>query len=104
MTFEGDNIEEDLFERKSSVRNLGNVRSPGSANLRPRGTNYASFQVAFGRTEAKDRISPSPQEKRPKSPSILDVRSRKKIEHIDQTYDMIRGEEVRHKQGERVFQ
>ena len=60
-----------------------------------RGTDFATFKVVFGRTESKHKLNSSPDNKN--NSSIMDVRKRKRVNHVFQTYDVIRGEEVKNK-------
>jgi len=57
----------------------------------PRGTQYASFSVAFGRTESAERDPCSPLKN---LGSIIDVYMKKRVDHVHQTYDVVKGEEL----------
>lgn len=57
----------------------------------PKGVQYASFSVSFGRTESAER-SHSPPHK--DAGSILDVPLKKRVDHVVQTYDVVKGEDV----------
>ena len=59
-----------------------------------KGTNYPSFKVAFGVTESKFKRSQSPTGK---IPSIIDVPRKGKAGKGAQTYDVIRGKDLKNK-------
>lgn len=84
---------EAIYERNNSSKTP--LSSSGASF---KGASYASFQVAFGRTEPKCKmLGLSQQENRSISPSIIDVRPRKRIDHVTQTYDVIKGQEFKNK-------
>jgi len=62
-----------------------------------KGTNYPSFKVAFGATESKFKRSQSPTSK---IPSIIDVPRKGKAGKGAQTYDVIRGKELKNKDNQ----
>ena len=57
----------------------------------PKGVQYASFTVSFGRTESAER-SHSPPVK--DAGSILDAPMKKRVDHVLQTYDVVKGEDI----------
>lgn len=70
------------------------TKSPCNPKYRPSTT---SFKVSFGRTESVVKPAPHVQEGRTQSPSVLDVTKKKRVDHIYQTYDIIKGEEMKNK-------
>lgn len=85
-----DEDEEEVDEAKyrSSQRPLRRV---GSLEP-PKGTQYPSFTVSFGRTESIEKRNLSPRGG--EVSSILDTPLKRRVDHIEQTYDVVRGQEV----------
>ena len=81
-----------LYYRSLTGLEKGKCRS--TANSRPRGMNYPTFNVSFGRTETRLRLSPSPKSRENSSnPGVMDIQKKGRVAHVSQTYDMIKGEE-----------
>ena len=70
------------------------TKSPCNPKYRPATT---SFKVSFGRTESVVKPAPHVQEGRTASPSVLDITKKKRVDHVYQTYDIIKGEEMKNK-------
>lgn len=68
-------------------------RSPSRRNVaeQPRGKQFSTFTVAFGRTESIERRSTSP----PMRAGILDTPSKKRVHHTSQTYNVVTGDDVK---------
>ena len=79
-------------EEKESPQS-GPQTSPMKQDNKEIGTNYPSFRVAFGKTESKYKRSHSPD--LPIALNINEIPKRKKVDHIDQTYDVVRGIEIK---------
>ncbi len=53
---------------------------------------YPSFSVAFGITESKFKRNLSPQNDMKR---VVDIPKKKRVDHVNQTYDVIRGMELK---------
>lgn len=91
QTTQNSPLQEEEEDSRHNAMNYHNYHTARRYNDVPRGTQYASFSVAFGRTESAERDPSSPQKN---FGSIIDVLMRKRIDHTHQTYDVIKGEEV----------
>lgn len=78
------------LQEEDNRRHMMAYQTARRYNEVPRGTQYASFSVAFGRTESAERDPSSPVKN---FGSIIDVLMKKRIDHTYQTYDVIKGEE-----------
>lgn len=94
MTFENQEYdgEENYYEQASYT---GRDDILGYTN-KNRGTDFPTFKVVFGRTESKHKPNSSSPDNKNNS-SIIDASRRKKVSHVFQTYDVIRGEEKKNK-------
>jgi len=90
ITFENREYEEE--NQYNDISYMGRDGSLGYTN-KNKGTDFPTFKVVFGRTESKHKLNSSPENKN--NSSIIDVRKRKRVNHVFQTYDMIRGEETK---------
>jgi len=74
---------------------LRQPRSPSRLSMAepPRGKQFSTFTVAFGRTESVERRSTSPPMR--DIAGILDTPSKKRVNHISQTYNVVTGDDVK---------
>jgi len=78
-------------ENKSSPHSQ--VRSsPSRQASQEIGNNYPSFRVAFGKTESKFKRNQSPEQTL--LYGINSVPKKKRVDHLDQTYDVVRGVDI----------
>ena len=103
MTFGTDtNFDQDLTSLQnesyySEPRETPPPERKSSPQKADRGTVYPSFKVSFGKTESRFKRSMSPE---PKVNSIMDVPKRKRVDHVDQTYDIIKGQDYENSKGD----
>jgi len=65
-------------------------------NPKTKGTEYATFSVSFGKTQSKEFRSGSPPPDAKDSLYVFDIPKRKRVTHNEQTYDVVKGNEIRY--------
>jgi len=71
-------------------------RRERNINKKTKGNEYSTFRVSFGKTQSKEFRSGSPPPEPKDSLYVFDIPKRKRVTHSEQTYDIVKGNEIRY--------